>query len=360
MVWHYRMPLNARQTTLLVALTSFAIGAIVTRQLASGRRHQDLDFWVHEHRREGLNSTPDRLRARQKAFLLDHRDEAIPYLLRDLHRQDSAIELFHRWMLSRGWGRFAGWFQPIKSSSEYRNEAAVSLRLLGAHGRPAIPALWQCYSNATRLGWGPYHLEMMSMATTLAVLDGTNQETVSVLSQMTNSSRAMERIPGWVIAASFGPTHGWAVDSLRKELMPDQESALPALTASQWIGDIGPPAAHLTPLVRSAIARTYLSWPLTGLAVAAHRLWLADGDPQLALQVVRRAWTEFTQQLDGHIPPKDAGPNTEYTRASLYELAWRLGSIPEVARELRPLIDSLPASDPDREAALRCLEAIPQ
>ena len=352
------MHLTARQTTLLVALVSFAIGGIVTRQLLAKRKHQELEFWVHTHHWEGLDATADQFQARQKAFLLEHRDAALPYLIRELQRQDSTIEVVHRWMLSRGWGRFAGWLEPRKLSSIARSEAAGSLRLLGTNSQPALSALWQCYSNATSRGWGPYYREMLSMATTLAVLDGTHLETVSILSQMTNSSRAMERIPGWVIAASFGPNNTSAVESLRKELMPDPDSALPALTASQMIGDIGPPAAHLTPLVRTAIARTYLSWPLTGLAVASHRLWLADGDPQLALQVVRRAWSEFTQRLDADTPPKNAGPITEMDRASIYELARWLGSIPEVAQELRPLILSMPDADKDRETALRCLDPI--
>ncbi len=360
MIQSCSMHLSPRKTILLVALISFAVGGIVTRQLLANRKHQDLEYWVHALHPEGPDTTTDQLRARQKAFLLEHQDVAIPYLIQDLHRQDSTVEALHRWAVSQGWGRFAGWLEVRKPSSAYRTEASVALRLLGTNSRPALPALWQCYSNATRLGWGPFYREMLSMAATLAVLDGTHHETVSILSQMTNSGRAMERIPGWVISAAFEPTHTSAVESLRRELQPDQESALPALTASQMIGDIGPPAAPLTPLVRAAIARTYLSWPLTGLAVASHRLWLADGDPQLALQVVRRAWSEFTQQLGANTPPKDAGPSTENARASIYELARRLGSIPEVARELRPLIDSMPASDKDRDAALRCLEPIPR
>ncbi len=349
------MKLNRLRIAILLSAAALLVAAVVVQQRTQAQHRRYVDQWVHERSRVNRQATPEQNNERIRDALLKEETTVIPLLLEDLRRADSYTEFIWRWVQSNGLGRYVPWLRANNHADTYRIQATLSLRLLGTNGLPALPTLWESFDHITfRSG----DAELTETALTLAMLAGQRSETVSRLGRLTNHGNPKIQLEGWVLTAALNPSNSIAREEVRRRLMPAEETPIPAFTTSYILGELGPPGASLAPMVRLAVAKTYLSWPVPGLARAAHSLWRADGNPDLALQVVHRVWQEFIQQLQPGEQPSDAGTITGNSRSTFYQIATVLGSIPEVAKEMRPLLMSMPTRDPERDVALRCLEPV--
>lgn len=349
------MKLNRFRIAILVIAVAMLVTGVVVQQSIRKEQRRYVDQWVHERNRVNLQATPEQNNARIRDALLMKEATVIPLLLRDLRRADSSMEIFWQWVQSKGLDRYAPWLRVNDQAGTGRIEAALAFRLLGSHGLPAVPSLWENFDRSRSRGGDR---ELIETAITLAVLAGDQPETESRLGCLTNHGHPKIQLEGWVLAAAMNPSNSIAREEVRRRLMPDEETPIPALNTSYVLGELGKTGASLAPMVRLAVAKTYLSWPVPGLARAAHSLWRADGNPDLALQVAHRVWQEFVQQLQPGQRPADAGPFTDDSRNGIYQVAMILGSIPEVAKEMCPLLMSMPAKDTNRAVALKCLEAL--
>lgn len=349
------MKLNRLRIAILLSAAALLVGGVVVQQRIRAQHRRYVDQWVHERSHVNLQETPEQNAARIRDALLKDESNVIPLLLEDLRRSDSYMEVIWRWVQSNGLGRYARWLRGDNQAGTYRIQAAMALRLLGTHALPALPTLWENFDRITsRSGDG----ELTETALTLAVLAGQRSETLSRLGRLTNHGNPKIQLEGWVFIAVLNPSNSIARDEVRQRLMPAEESPIPALNTSYILGELGASGASMAPMVRMAVAKTYFSWPVPGLARAAHSLWKADGNPDLALQVFHRVWQEFIQQMPPGEQPADAGPGTDNSRNTVYQVAMVLGSIPEVAKEMRPLLLSMPTRDPEREVAIRCLGTV--
>ena len=349
------MKLNSFRIGLLLGAAALLMAWVVVQQRVRARQRRYVNQWVHERSRMDSNATREQNEARIRAALIREEKTVIPLLLEDIQRAEPYDEVIWRWLSSKGLGRYLQWLRRNETASPYRIEAIKALRLMGTNGLSALPTLWQHFDRSTA---GIYGAEINETALTLAVLAGHLPETASRLGQLTNDRHAELQLTGWILTAALIPSNSVAHEEIRWRLTPAEETPIPALDTSLVLGELGASGASVAPMVRAAIAKSYLSWPLFGLARVAHALWRADGNPDFALQSVHRAWQEFSRQLQPDEQPADAGPITDISRSTIYQMAKELGSIPEVAKEMRPLLMSMPTSDPEREVALKCLEPV--
>lgn len=326
------------------------------RHRVEANRHQrDYDQW----RSMGQASwdwqvTPEQRYAEFQQFFHDRREWIVPHLMDDLLQRDSFLDRFVRtnkvgWLnfLVRRTLFFGG--NTRRSASVLREKARIALRYLGTNAEPAIPILLGESQIPTTGGENP-EAEAISTLTTLIILGQTPPAVIQTARLLTNSVRIANQVGSLVVLVAASPTDSIPRETLRQVLLTTNLPVIRCIPALAVMENLGPLAAPAAPILKAAVAKSYLDWPLTALNRAAHAIWAANGDAELAVQAAERTWAEYDQN-------RASGLDTDSLNAVSGTLQ-TLGSIPEVAEKMLPRILTLPEG-PVRAQALKFLEPIP-
>lgn len=342
-----------RSKSLLVA--SLGIAAVVVLSLFA------LEKWTLQGKRKWLETvvatnrqlTPDQIRAQLQSTLLSNRDIVIPILMRDLRRQPTFFDAAGRWITANSFNLWR--WRPSREAEDVRTRAASLLGQLGTNAEIASPQLWSNLHRA--LDRQPNGREARQIAMALILIHRNHPESLTELISLTNFQRI--ELIGTLLWTSVEPTNSLALKSLQRLLSLDPQMYSSLIETAEVLERLGPFAALAASDLKLALAKSYLDWPLSGLARMAHATWRADGNPDLALQVLRRSWLEFEQERKAANQETNRAEISSGALDGVYEVVRRLGSIPEVAREIRPLLTSLPPNSPGIREALKCLEPVP-